>query len=145
MNGVGARHDQAQNGVSAFVICHPFLVRLAKDDGALRPENDLLERVHEVFVMDLVLLAARGQERHFVHEVPDVSPGDAGGRLGDAAKVDVVGERYFAGVDLEDGLAAILIGQVDDHSTVEPARAQKRPVENVRLVGRSKHDDPLAA
>src|SRR3546814_9248883 len=53
MNGIGAGHHQPQDGVSALVVCHPLLVRFAQDDGALGPEQDLLERVYEILVVAL--------------------------------------------------------------------------------------------
>ena len=77
----------------------------------------------------------------FLRSAPE-SPGVVGGELG---QIDVVRERNLARVDLEDRLAAGLVGQVDDDAPVEAAGPQQRLVEHVGLVGRGQHDDALAA
>ena len=53
----------------------------------------------------------------------------------------VLGERLAARVDLEDLLAALAVGAVDDDLAVEAARPQQRRVEDVRAVGRGDQDD----
>src|SRR5690606_16306056 len=136
---IGARLDQPQDGVSALVVGHTLLVRFAQDDETLGPEYDLFQRVDEILVVDLVLPAPGSQQRRLVDEVADVGAGDAGRRLGYVSKIDVSGKRHLARVNLEDGLAAALVRQVDDNAAVEPACAQQRLVQNVRLVGRGKY------
>ena len=64
------------------------------------------------------------------------------GRLaGERVEVDVLGERLAAGVDLEDVLAALAVGTVDDDLAVEAARPQQRRVEDVGPVGGGDQDD----
>jgi len=54
---VGARHHQAQDGVSALVVGDALLVGAAQEEWALGPEHNLLERVQKVLLTDVVLLS----------------------------------------------------------------------------------------
>jgi hypothetical protein len=66
------------------------------------------------------------------------------GRLRNFLEVHIGCERYLACVDLKDRLATALVRQINDYAAIEPTRPQQRPVENVGLVGRCKHDHPFA-
>ena len=64
------------------------------------------------------------------------------GRLaGEVVEVDLLRERLAARVHLEDALAALAVGPVDDDLAVEAARAQQRRVEDVGPVGGGDQDD----
>ena len=64
------------------------------------------------------------------------------GRLaGERVEVDLLRERLAARVDLEDLLAALAVGAVDDDLAVEAAGAKERRVEDVRAVGGGDEDD----
>ena len=60
---------------------------------------------------------------------------------GQGVEVDLLRERLAAGVDLEDLLAALAVGAVDDDLAVEAAGAKERRVEDVRPVGGGDEDD----
>ncbi len=64
-----------------------------------------------------------------------------GGLPGEDVEVDLRGQRLAAGVDLEDLLAALAVGAVDDDLAVEAARPQQRRIEDVRPVGGGDEDD----
>src|SRR4051812_17736340 len=117
----------------ALVVRYPFFVSLTENDGPLRPEHDLLEGVDEILMVYLVLLAARGQKRRFVHEVTDVGAGHTWGCLRNLGEVDIGSQRHLACVDLEDGFSPTLVRQIDDHAAIKPARPQERPVKNIGL------------
>ena len=64
------------------------------------------------------------------------------GRLaGQRVEVDLLGQRLAARVDLEDLLAALAVGAVDDDLAVEAAGPQQRRVEDVGAVGGGDQDD----
>ena len=67
---------------------------------ALGAEHNLFQRVHEILLMHRVLIAAGGEKRGLVHQVPDVGSGDAwrGGR--DLFQTHILEERHFARVNL---------------------------------------------
>ena len=58
-----------------------------------------------------------------------------------ASRSICLGQRLAAGVDLEDLLAALAVGAVDDDLAVEAARPQQRRVEDVGPVGGGDQDD----
>ena len=62
------------------------------------------------------------------------------GRLGDLSEVDVAVERDRARVDLEDLLAALGVGRLDEHAPIEAPGPQQSGVEHVGPVGRAEHD-----
>ena len=58
-------------------------------------------------------------------------------------KLDVLGQRHSAAVDLQDLLAAVLVGDGDGDFAVEPARPAQGGVEHVGQVGGRQHDHVL--
>ena len=76
-------------------------------------------------------VAAGGEQRRLVHEVGEVGAGEAGGAAGEHVEAHVGLERLALGVHLEDRLAALEVGAVDDDLAVEAAGAQQRRVEDV--------------
>src|SRR5262245_10219079 len=73
VDGIGAGHDQTQDRVAALVIGDPLAVGAGEQERPLGPQDDLLERVHEVLLAHLVLPAPRREQRGFVDEVAQVS------------------------------------------------------------------------
>src|SRR6476646_12219850 len=143
MDRVGSGNDEAENGVAAFVICDSLALFGAEHEWSLGAENDLLERVEEVFLMYLVLIATRGEERRFVHEVSQVRAGDAGRHRAELSQIDVWGERHVTRVHFQNGLAAFPIREVHDDTVIEAAGAEERLVEHVRLIRGGEDDDSL--
>ena len=90
---------------------------------------------------DLALARAGGQQRRLVDQVGEVGAGEAGGLAGQRVEVDLAAQRLAAGVDLEDVLAALAVGAVDDDLAVEAAGPQQRRVEDVGPVGGRDQDD----
>ena len=122
----------------ALVVGDPAAVLLGLYDLALGAEHDLLDRVGEVGVGHLFMLAPRRQQRRLVGDVGEVGPDHAGRCLRQPSEIDVVGKRHRARVDLEDLLAADLVGRHDSDAAVEPARPQQGAVEDLgRLVAPS--------
>src|SRR5690606_38870219 len=74
MHRIRARHDQAQDRVTGLVVRDPFPVLLAEDDRPLRTEHDLLQRVEEIRLPDLILVPARRQQRGLVHRLRRSAP-----------------------------------------------------------------------
>src|ERR671910_356108 len=70
--GVGPRHDESQDGVTALVVGDALPLLLAQQQRALRAEHDLLQGVQKVLLAHLVLLAPRREERRLVDQILDV-------------------------------------------------------------------------
>ena len=83
-------HHQPEDGVAALVIGDALAVFAAEQQRALRAEYDLLQRVEEVLLAHLVLLAPRGEQRRLVGEVLEVGAGEAGRGGGQLGQVDVL-------------------------------------------------------
>ena len=82
-----------------------------------------------------------GEQRRLVDHVRQLGAGEPGRHLRDLLKRGAGGERAVSAVQLQDRLAAVDVGRVDDDLAVEAARPQQRGVEHVRAVGRTHHDD----
>ncbi len=83
---------------------------------------------------------ARRENRRLVQQVLQVRAGEASGLLGERPHRDAGIDGLALRMHLEDRLAAMQVGFIQDHLAVEAARAQQRGIEHVRAVGRG-HDD----
>jgi hypothetical protein len=139
---IGVREQLADDRVAELVVGRhePLLLRhhaallLGAGD---HPHDPLLELAHR----DLALVGARGEECRLVDQVGQVRAGEPGRLTGERVEVDLLRQRLASRVDLEDLLAALAIGAVDDDLTVEPSWTQQRGVEYVRAVGGGDEDD----
>jgi hypothetical protein len=93
--------------------------------------------------VDLILLAAGRKEGSLVDEVPKVGSREPWRRRCELAEVYVTGEGHTPGMDLEDRLAAHLVGEVDYHAPVEAPRPKKCRIQHVGLVGCGQNDHAL--
>ena len=102
--------------------------------------HDLHGSLFDVLHRDGLAAAACSQQSGLVDEVLEVSARKACGALCDDLEGDIRGEGLVLGVDLQDLLAALDVGQADVDLTVEAARAEQGLIEDVGTVG-SRHDD----
>jgi hypothetical protein len=123
------------------VVRGALAVRVAHDDLALGAEDDLLDRVGEVGLLDLLVIAARREQRGLVDQQREVGARHARRRCGDALEVDGVGKRHRARVDLEDLQAPDLVRRLHGDAAIEAARAQQRRIEDLGPVGGAEDDD----
>ena len=91
--------------MAALVVGDPLAVVRVRDDLALGAEHDLLERVREVRALDLLVLAASGEQRGLVDQVREVRAHHAGRGLRELLEVHLVVEQDRARVDAQDHLA----------------------------------------
>src|SRR5664280_1167630 len=132
--------------VAALVIRGDTLLLFRHDHGLpLGAHEDLVLGVVEVDHVDFLLVDAGGRERGLVHEVREVGSGEARRAPRHDRKVDVVGHRDRARVDLEDAFAALHVRTVHDDAAVEAAGAKERGVENVGTIRGRHEDDPVVA
>ena len=105
--------------------------------------NDLDHRCLHILLADRGLAAPRGEERAFVQKVGQIRAGETGGRLGDGWEIDIVRQRLFPCMDLQDRKPSAPVGRTDVDLPVEAARAEQGGIENVLAVGRGDDDDAL--
>src|SRR5690606_27288505 len=72
---IGSVYHESENRMPAFVIRDALPVLRGQQQRPFRTEYDLLERIHEVGLPYVILIAARRQESGLVHEVPYVGSG----------------------------------------------------------------------
>ena len=112
---------------------HPALLLRAGDHA----HDPFLELGHR----DLALARAGREQRRLVDQVGEVCSREAGRLARERVEIDVLGERLAARMDLEDLLAALAVGSVDDDLAIEAARPEQRRVEDVGAVGGGDQDD----
>src|SRR6478672_9323467 len=139
---VAVRQEMADDRVPELVVGRDQPLLLRHHAGFLlrardHPHDPLLELLHG----DLAAACAGGEQRRLVDQVGEVGAGEAGGLAGESVEVDRLRERLPASVDLEDLLAPLAVGPVDDDLAVEAAGPQQRRVEDVRPVGGGDQDD----
>ena len=116
---------------------------LVGDDVALllRAHHDLDGGFLDLLFGDGLLALTGGQQCSLVHEVLQISAGEASRGAGNRFQAHIGAEGLVLCMDAEQNLLAALdVGQTDVDLTVKAARAQQRLVQNVRAV-RGSHDD----
>jgi hypothetical protein len=126
--------------VAALVVGSAAPVLRGHHHLPLGTEDDPLERVGEVGLLDVLVVASSGQKRCLVDQVGEVGADHAGRRRGDSPEVDVGRERHLARVHPEDRLAARSVRRLHGDAPVEAARPQQRRVEHIGPVRRGDHD-----
>ncbi len=140
---VGARRVMRDKGMAGFVVGHDLALLGVRQAGTSHSEQDLVERLVEVRLQDLLAIATSRCQCGFIHEVGEIGPGKTCGRTCDVLKVHLALERDAAGVDGKDRHPAALVRQADRYLPVEPSRSQKRGIEHIRPVGGGHDDDFL--
>ena len=124
---VRAGHEQAEDRVAALVVRDALAIVAAQEQAGARGRARS-SRAHRGSPSgDRVLLAARREQRGLVDQVPQVGAGQPRRGRGDLRQVTSGRERHAARVDLQDGLAPALVGQVHDDAPIEAARAAGAP------------------
>ena len=132
---------EARHGVARLVVGGELFL-FGGDDPALLlgAGHDLHGSLFDVLHGDSLAAAACSQQSGLVDEVLEVSARKACGALCDDLEGDIRGEGLVLGVDFQDLLAALDVGQADVDLTVEAARAEQGLIEDVGTVG-GRHDD----
>ena len=144
VDGIGARHQQTENRVTALVVRHALPLGWAHHQVASRTEDEFFECVQEVLLMDAVFAAPGCQQRRLIDQIAKVGADQTRGGGGNDLEIDVGRQRYPARMYLEDRFAANLVGRIDGDAAIEAAWTQQRLVEHVRSVGRREHDHAFA-
>ena len=108
-----------------------------------RPGDYLQHGLVEVRHEDKPPVGPGSQQGRLVEEVFQVGSGEAGGGLGHVFQDHVLGQGLLPGMDLENLLPALDVGQAHVDLPVEPAGAQQGGVQNVLPVGGGQNDHAL--
>jgi hypothetical protein len=127
--------------VSFLVVRRQLPLRLGQHHAAtLGAEHDLVLRVLEVRHVDLVTVAARGEERALIDQVREVRATHPRRALGEHLDLDVVADRDLPQMHAQDAFAPLDVRRVNDDLPVEAARTEQRGVEHIRTVRRGQQD-----
>ena len=124
MVGYDALFVVGQDGVLLLVAC-----------------NDHLNALLQVRLGHTLAACADGPQRGLVDNVGQLGTGRARGHPGHGGKVDARGQRDLFGVDLQDLLAALEVGQLHGHPAVKAAGAGQGRVKGFGTVGGGQNDD----
>ena len=132
---------EARHRVARLVVGGQFLFLGGHDPALLLGAgHDFHRSLLDVLHRDGLAVAAGSQQGRLVDQVLQVGAGKTGGALGDHLEGHIGGQGLFAGVDFQDLLAALDIGQAHIHLAVETAGTQQGFVQDVGAVG-GRHDD----
>ncbi len=142
MHRIGVGQHASDQGMPGFMIGSYLLFSAAHQSAfPLRPGNDPVNGFLEFQKADLLFLSPGCQDCGLVYQVREVSAAEAGGLPGNDPQINCGIQRFAFGMNLQYCLASIDIRLIQDDTTVKPARAQERRVENVRPVGGRKDDN----
>src|SRR6185437_4483771 len=96
--------------------------------GQLDPQDDLVERVHEIGHGNLASTTACRQDRGFVNQVGQIRARESGCLTRENLEVHVRAYWLSSTMDAENLHPARAIRQADRHLPIEAARAQERGV-----------------
>ena len=98
----------------AFVIRDALAILWRQQQGTFRSENDLLERIEEILVANLSLLASCRKQGSLIAQVLQIGAREPRRRAGKLGQRDILRQRHVACVHLENRLAAAAIRKITD-------------------------------
>ena len=144
VNGVGVRQDVRHQGMARLVVSRISLLLLADDHAAALPAHEhLVLGLFEVAHIDDLLILSGSPQCRFVDHVGQLSAGEARRAAGESFDIYIGPTGDVLDVDGQNPLAALYVGQRDNHLAVEPAGAQQGRVEDIRPVRGGDQDHPV--
>ena len=125
LHGVVGLHQGSHQGVPNLVVGDQALTATIGERFALHAGNDPIHRVVDLGEGGGLLAAAGGEDRRLVEQVGQIRTGEPGGSAGDRFETHIFGKLLVAGVHLEHREAALDVGHVHLHLTVEATGAQQ--------------------
>ena len=134
----------ARDGVACLMVGSQAAL-LIGDNMALflRAHHDLDRGFLDFLLGDGLLALTGGQQRSLVDEVFQISAGETSGGAGNRLEAHIGAEGFVLGMDAENLLTALHIGQADIDLTVKTAGTQQRLIQNIRAVGGGHYDDTI--
>ncbi len=138
---IGGGNLHGHDRMAGLMPGREFLFLVGHHHGAsLRAHHHLVLGVLELTHRDNALAPACRKQGRFIDEVGEVCARKARCAACDRARIDILGQRHVAHVDLEDLLAPDNVRIAHHDLTVEPAWTQQSGVKNVGPVGRRDDD-----
>ncbi len=146
LHRVGVFDGCGDERMPAFVIRGDLFFFLRDDAAlALRAHDHFLGGLKELGLSDRFLVVPRGGDGCLIHQVREVGAGETRRARGDAVEVHVLFECLAFRMDLEDRLAVVHVGEIEDDAAVEAAGPEERRVKDIRAVRGGKDDHARVA
>ena len=127
-----------------LVIGHGVLLLVGEDCVLLLvARDDHLDAFLEVGLGHEIATLPHGAQRALVDDIRELRARGASRHARDGVEVHVIGEVHLLAVHLEDGLAALEVGQFHGHAAVEAAGAQQRRIEGIGAIRGREDDDAV--
>ena len=98
---IGVRQELSYNRMTRFVIRSGAALLFTHDGGAaFWAHEDFVFGIFKVLHFDQTFVATCGEQRGFVDQVGQIRAGEAWGATCDHGHINVLGDRYFAHVDV---------------------------------------------
>ena len=144
MDGILTRQEEGCHRVARLMVGGQFFLLAAHLMGLLlRADDDLNRRFLDLCHRDRLLIPACGKQCCFIQKILEVCARKSYGGARNDIQIDIRGQWFSLGMDLQDRLAALEIRIANRDLTVKPAGAQQRRVEDIRAVRRRNNDDAL--
>ena len=121
-------NDKRDQRVTHFVMRDDLsFVRIEQAVALLQAGGDALDRLGEVGDRDGVGAAPCRQQGRLVHQIRQIGAGEAGGQRGDRLDRGAGASFIFAPWMRRISMRPFLVGTIDQHLAVEPARRAAAP------------------
>jgi hypothetical protein len=87
----------------------------------LEAQHDAVDGFFQILHLDLIAIAAYGQQRRFVHDIREIGANHARSARGYDLQVGFGRQLDLGHMDLEYGLTAFEVGTIHDDLTIETA------------------------
>src|SRR3989338_8911434 len=102
---------------------------------AFRAEQNLFYRLKKVVLANLRLVAPRGEDGRFVHQIGKIRSRESRSAFGDLAKLYIRRQGLFFCMNGENLFPVVNIGQVENDRSVKSSGPQKRGIKHIGPVG----------
>ena len=118
--------EQSSNqGVAGFVNGRHPLFLVADDHAlALDAHQHFVFGKFEIVLRDHFAILTSRDECRLVHQIRKVCTGETGRSASDHRKINIVAQRSFLGMNLEDALATANVRTIDHHAAIKTAGAE---------------------
>ena len=131
-------------GMADLVVSHDALFVVGEDGILLLiAGNDYLDALFQVGLGHALAARAGRPQGSFVDDVGQLRAGSAGGHPGHGVEIHARGQCDLFGVDFQDLLAALEVGQLHGHPAVKATGAGEGRVQRLRAVGGGQNDDAV--
>ena len=131
-------------GMADLVVSHDALFVVGQDGILLLiAGNDHLDALFQVGLGHALAACADCPQGCLVDDIGQLRAGSAGGHPGHGIEIHARGQCDLFGVDFQDLLAALEVGQLHGHPAVKAAGAGEGRVQRLRAVGGGQNDDAV--